>query len=213
MARRPQAVGAPQTNVVMYNNTFVSGGYRQVQSGRGGTINYEEGAAGMYYNNVAVNCKFGYRVVGSPVADVAHLSYGYNYQYADSLGLTNQFYPTGYITTPMPTDIPSITSTAKYLPSGYQLGAVYDGTDVISKLNPQFVNFPLPATAHPLPSYNAINGGNFRLQITSPLIGKGYTAFQPLIVVPLVPIYGLSEATAPGADLGCYQLNGRGNQH
>jgi len=212
-SNKGQAVGAPQTNIVMYNNTFVSGGYRQVQSGRGGTINYEEGAEGMYYNNVAINCRFGYRVVGSPVADVAHMFYGNNYQYADSLGLTNQFYPTGYITQPMASDIPSITSTAKYLPSGYQLGQIYDGSDVVSKLNPQFVNFPLPATAHPLPSYNAINGSNFRLQVTSPLIGKGYTAFQPLIVVPLDPIFGLSEATAPGADLGCYQINGRGNQH
>ncbi|PLW90997.1 hypothetical protein, partial [Mucilaginibacter sp.] len=35
-SNKGQATGAPQTNVVMYNNTFISGGYRQVQSGRGG---------------------------------------------------------------------------------------------------------------------------------------------------------------------------------
>ena len=212
-SNKGQAVGAPQTNIVMYNNTFVSGGYRQVQSGRGGTINYEEGAEGMYYNNVAINCKFGYRVVGSPVADVAHLSYGNNYQYADSLTVANQFYPTGYITQPMATDIPSITTSAKYLPANYQLGQVYDGSDVVQKLNPMFVNFPLPTSGHPLSAYNAIYTYNFRLQSNSPLIGKGYTAFQPLIVVPKDPIYGVSDVTLPGIDLGCYQLNGIGNQH
>jgi len=212
-SNKGQAVGAPQTNVVMYNNTFISGGYRQVQSGRGGAINYEEGAAGMYYNNVAVNCKFGYRVVGSPIADVAHMSYGYNYQYGDSLSVTNQFYPTGYITIPMATDIPSITTSAKYLPSNYTPGAVYDGTDVIQKNFPLFVNFPLPTSGHPLAQYSAVSSYNFHLQTTSPLIGKGYTAFQPLIVVPQDPVFGLSELTLPGADLGCYQINGTGNHH
>jgi hypothetical protein len=34
-----------------------------------------------------------------------------------------------------------------------------------------------------------------------------------LIVVPIDPIYGATEVTPPGADLGCYQFNGTGNQH
>jgi hypothetical protein len=212
-SNKGQATGAPQTNVVMYNNTFISGGYRQVQSGRGGAINYEEGAAGMYYNNVAVNCKYGFRVVGSPIADVAHLSYGNNYQYADSLSVANQFYPTGYITQPQTTDIPSITSSAKYLPSGYTPGAIYDGTDVVRINNPQFLNFPLPTSGHPFADYSAVSTFNFRLQANSPLIGKGNITIKPLIVVPLDPVYGLSEATPPGADLGAYQLNGTGNHH
>ncbi|AYL94447.1 hypothetical protein [Mucilaginibacter celer] len=212
-SNKGQATGAPQTNIVMYNNTFVSGGYRQVQSGRGGCINFEEGAAGMYYNNVAINCRFGFRVVGSPVADVAHLSYGNNYQWADSLSVANQFYPTGYITQPQTTDIPAINTSAKYLPAGYTLGSIYDGTDVVQKNNPMFTNFPLPTTGHPLAQYTAVGNYNFHLQASSPLIGKGNTTIAPLITVPLDKIYGLSEATLPGADLGCYQLNGGGNQH
>lgn len=212
-SNKGQATGAPQTNIVMYNNTFVSGGYRQVQSGRGGCINFEEGAAGMYYNNVAINCRFGFRVVGSPVADVAHLSYGNNYQWADSLSVANQFYPTGYITQPQTTDIPAINTSAKYLPAGYTLGSIYDGTDVVQKNNPMFTNFPLPTTGHPLSQYSAVGSYNFHLQASSPLIGKGNTTIAPLITVPLDKIYGLSEATLPGADLGCYQLNGNGNQH
>ncbi|WP_448702396.1 hypothetical protein ACFGVR_08595 [Mucilaginibacter sp. AW1-3] len=212
-SNKGQAVGAPQTNVVMYNNTFVSGGYRQVQSGRGGCINFEEGAAGMYYNNVAINCKYGFRVVGSPIADVAHLSYGNNYQWADSLSVANQFYPTGYITQPQTTDIPSITTSARYLPASYTPGAIYDGTDVVQKNNPMFVNFPLPTTGHALAQFNAVYNFNFRLQASSPLVGKGKTDITPLIVVPKDPIFGVSEVTPPGADLGCYQLSGVGNQH
>ncbi len=212
-SNKGQATGAPQTNIVMYNNTFISGGYRQVQSGRGGCINYEEGAAGMYFNNVAINCKYGYRVVGSPVADVAHLSYGNNYQWADSLSVANQFYPTGYITQPQSTDIPSITTSAKYLPSSYKLGDIYDGTDVVQKNNPMFVNFPLPTSGKPLSAYNAMYTFNFHLQANSPLIGKGNTSISPLIVVPLDKIYGLSDPTPAGRDLGSYQLDGTGNQH
>jgi hypothetical protein len=167
----------------------------------------------MYYNNVAINCKFGYRVVGSPVADVAHLSYGNNYQWADSLSVANQFYPTGYITQPQSTDIPSITTSAKYLPANYTLGSIYDGSDVVQKNNPMFLNFPLPTVGHPLYQYSAIGNFNFHLLANSPLIGKGNTTIKPLITVPLDKIYGLSDATLPGADLGAYQLNGSGNQH
>jgi hypothetical protein len=212
-SNKGQATGAPQTNVVMYNNTFVSGGYRQTQTGRGACIDYEEGAKGMYYNNLAVNCKFGFRVVGSPSADVAHLTYGYNYQYADSLAVANQFYPTGYISQPQSSDIPSIKTSSSYLPANYALGAVYDGSSVVRVGNPQFVNFPLPTSGHALRDYSAIGAYNFHILSTSPLVGKGYTNFQPLIVVPVDPIYGLSEATPPGTDLGCYQISGKGNQH
>ncbi len=210
-SNKGQASGAPQTNIVMYNSTFISGGYRQTQTGRGANIDFEEGARGMYYNNLAVNCKFGYRVVGSPIADTAHLTYGNNYQYGDSLSVVNQFYPVGYITVPKATDIPS----PSFLPSNYylNLGEVYDGSSLVQKNPPLFINFPLPTSGQPLAAYSAIGNYNFRLQSASPAIGKGYTNFQPLIVVPMNPIYGLSEATPPGADLGCYQINGRGNQH
>lgn len=212
-SNKGQATGSPQTNIVMYNNTFVSGGYRQQQSGRGGSIDYEEGAEGIFYNNVAINCKYGYRVVGSPTADIAHLSYGNNYQWGDSLSVANQFYPTGYITKPQTTDIPSISTSANYLPASYVLGSIYDGTDVVQKNNPLLLNFQLPALGHALSAYTAVGSYNFKLQAGSPLVGKGNTTIAPLITVPLDKIYGLSDATLPGADLGCYQLNGLGNQH
>jgi len=212
-SNKGQPAGAAQTNIVMYNNTFVDCGYRQIQTGRGANINYEEGARGKFYNNVAINCKFGYRVVNTPAADTANLFYGYNYQWADSVSVANQFYPTGYITKPQPTDIPN---PATYLPANYTLGQNYDGTNAVQKFNPLFINFPLPLPAGlNLRDISAVANFNFRLQSGSPLIGKGYTGLNlaPLMTVPQDNTYGVTEYTLPGADLGCYQINGKGNQH
>ncbi|WP_428327309.1 hypothetical protein [Mucilaginibacter sp.] len=208
-SNKGQPVGAPQTNIVMYNNTFVNGGYRQIQPGRGANINYEEGARGMFYNNVNINCKFGNRVLSNPTADIANMSYGNNYQYADSLSVANQFYPQGYITIPQSTDLPAPT----YLPAGYKLGDVYDGSSVVQKLNPMFINYPLPVVGHKLSDINAIGNFDFHLQLNSPLVGRGTTSVQPLVVVPVDPKYGATEITPPGVDLGCFQINGKGNQH
>jgi len=204
-------VGAPQTNIVMYNSTFVNGGFLQIQVGHGGSVSFEQGAKGMYYNNVVVNCKYGYRVGVNPTPDTANLSYGNNYQYADSLSVANQFYPVGYLAKPQTTDIPVPSS---FLPSNYTLGAAYNGSSVVQQNNPQFANYPLPVTGGvPLDGIRSIGGFNFHLQAQSPLIGKGNTKIQPLVTVPVDPVYGATEITPPGADLGCYQSNGTGNQH
>ena len=204
-------VGAPQTNIVMYNSTFVNGGYLQIQVGHGGSISFEQGARGMYYNNVLVNCKYGYRVGVNPTPDTANLFYGNNYQYADSLSVADQFYPVGYLAKPQPTDIPLPSS---FLPADYILGAAYDGSSVVQKDNPLFANYPLPVTGGiQLDGIRAIGKFNFHLQVGSPLIGAGNNQIQPLVVVPIDPVYGATEITPPGKDLGCYQVNGTGNQH
>ncbi|MFX5760806.1 hypothetical protein ABTE44_18935, partial [Acinetobacter baumannii] len=67
--------GYPATNVNSYNNTIVNCGYRRAAAGRGGSINFEQGAGGLAYNNLIVNCKFGLRVVQNPIADTANLRY------------------------------------------------------------------------------------------------------------------------------------------
>lgn len=207
-----QPVGAPQTKIVMYNNTFVNDGRGVIPGQRGSTINFEEGASGAFYNNLSVNCKVGYRVVNNPAADTLNLSYGYNYQWADSLSFANQFFTSGPVCIkPQTTDLPNPSS---YLPANYVYGATYDGTPAVQKLNPQFVNYTLPVTnGHPPSDISAIGSYNFHLQPTSPLISKGYTGIQAYTVVPLDAIYGASEVTPAGADLGCYQINGKGNQH
>jgi len=215
-SNKGQPVGGQQTNVNMWNNTFVSCGYRQIQTGRGANINFEEGARGKAYNNLMVNCKFGLRIVNNPAADTANIRYGNNYYWADSLSVANQIYPTnaglsGGWTIPQPTDLPDYTS---YLPANYKPGDTYDGTKAIQKNNPLFFNFPLPVPGNiPLFGIQAVGKYDFRLQGGSPAIGKGYTGLLPLAAVPVDPVYGVTEITLPGTDIGAFQSNGKGNQH
>ncbi len=227
--------GSQQTNCDFYNNTIINSGYRMVELGRGGSINYEEGAKGMAYNNMIINCRFGLRIVGATqsylgnalvVADTAHIQYGYTFNYSDSVAGVNQFYPvtpdtsatgaggvptSGLWTRPQSTDIPNIISI---VPAGYYPGAPYENAAVdalAGQNNPKFVNFPLPEAATPS-SIAYVTGYDFHLASGSPAIGKGFTGFQPLVTVPQGGQYG-ATITPPGADMGAYQSNGTGNQH
>jgi hypothetical protein len=210
------AVGAPSSNVRIYNNTMINCGYRRAAAGRGGSINFEEGAGGMAYNNLIVNCKFGLRVVGTPIADTANLRYGYNFYYADSLSVASQFIPSLSVSTaisqPQETDIPKPST---YLPVGWTTGAVYTApTSILGANNPQFINAPVPLPAGLMLRDIAVVGNySFALKSNSPCIGAGYTGFTPKADVPVHPIYGATELTPPGKDIGCYQSNGRGIQH
>ncbi len=202
---------APVTRFDMYNNTYVNGGYRQVQTGRGGDINLEQGASGMVYNNLIVNCKFGYRIVGNPAADTINTHYGNIYQYGDADSIVDQFYPVGYITKPQTTDIPSPSALIPNF-STYVVGATYDGSSQTKKNNPNFVNYPLPCPSGAVINY--VSGFDFHLASGSPAIGKGTTSFTPLSnPVPIDPVFGVTSITPPGVDIGCYQSNGTGNQH
>lgn len=227
--------GSQQTNCNYYNNTIVNSGYRMVELGRGGSINYEEGAKGMAYNNLIVNCRFGLRIVGATqsylgnslvVADTAHIKYGYTFNYSDSVAGVNQFYPvtpdtsatgaggvpaSGLWTRPQASDIPNIVAL---VPSGYYPGGPYSNSAInalAGKNNPMFKNFPLPEVATPQAIAYAA-GYDFHLQSGSPAIGKGYTGFQAIASVPQGGSFG-ANISQPGADIGAYQTNGSGNQH
>jgi len=213
----------PETNIYMYNNTYINGGYRQVQTARSGDINYEEGAMGKAYNNLIVNCKFGFRVMGPtpnaaaiPAADVANLSYSNNYAYGDSATVCNQFYPVGYATLPSAYIIPSPAATNYVYNGGPNGAAAYDASALVGANNPMFVNFPLPETgiSH-LSDINFVGSFNFKLKPGSPAIGKGKTDFTPLNATAATVTNSKFKAivTAPGADIGCYQSNNTGNQH
>ena len=211
----------PQTNIYMYNNTIVHCGYRRSSAGRGGSINYEEGSRGAFYNNLMVNCKYGPRVVGSGnylgnvlvVADTANLRYGNNWNYVDSLRIANEIYPTSFLTKPQATDIPLPSS---FLPAGYRPGQVYNGASVLGKNNPQFVGFQLPTPVAHLADVNTVGTYNFHLQASSPAVGKGYIGFGPLATSPTIPVganFGATAITPPSRDLGAYPGDGSGNQH
>lgn len=210
------AVGVPSSNVRMYNNTMVNCGFRRAAAGRGGSINFEEGAGGMAYNNLIVNCKFGLRVVNSPIADTANLRYGYNWYYADSLSVASQFIPSLSVSTaisqPQETDIPRPST---YLPAGWRVGDVYTAPiSLVGANDPQFINGPVPLPAGlRLRDIAVVGSYNFALKPTSPCIGMGFTGFSPRADVPVDILYGATEITPPGKDIGAYQSNGRGNQH
>ncbi|MEN9696852.1 MAG: hypothetical protein RLZ56_273 [Bacteroidota bacterium] len=210
------AVGKPGSNVRIYNNTIVNCGFRRSAAGRGGSINFEEGAGGMAYNNLIVNCKFGLRIVNNPIADTANIRYGYNYYYADSLSVANQFIPSLTVSTAISkaqeTDIPKPST---YLPSGWLIGQAYvANAAVVGANNPQFINAPVPLPAGLMLRDIAVVGtSNYALKSTSPCIGAGFIGFAPRADVVLDNRLGATEITPPGKDIGCYQSNGRGNQH
>ncbi len=208
--------GVPGSNLRVYNNTIINCGYRRAAAGRGGSINFEQDAAGMAYNNLMVNCKFGLRVVQNPIADTANLKYGYNYTYADSASVANQIYPSLSISTAISkapaTDIPLPSS---FLPSNWKPGDVYTANPaILSANNPQFINGPAPLPAGlRLRDINTIGNYNFALKLSSPCVGKGYVSFGAKAEVPVDAKFGVTELTPPGRDIGAYQTNGTGNQH
>jgi len=208
--------GVPATNVRMYNNTIINCGYRRSSAGRGGSINFEEGAGGMAYNNLIVNCKFGLRVVQNPIADTANIRYGYNFTYTDSQAVANNIYPTLAISVCISnapsTDMPAPSS---FLPANWTPGATYAANPaILGANNPQFINGPCPLPAgRNLRDISFVGDYDFRLKTTSPCIGKGYIGFSPRADVPVDLIYGATEITPPGKDIGAFQVNGFGNKH
>jgi hypothetical protein len=204
--------GSVQTQINMYNNTYVSGGFRSVDPDRGANANIEQGAKGKVYNNLFVNCRTGLRILENPAADFANCFYGNNLSYGDTAAIVNEFYPTTHATTPQTTDIPLPSS---FLSAGYVNGAVYNATQLVGKNNPKFVNFPLPVpVVANLTLYNFQGNYDFHLAADSPAIGKGNTSFTPVnATASLTNQYLKATVTAPNVDLGAFPKNGLGNQH
>jgi len=216
----------------MYNNTYVNDGFRNtgVFGARSGSAEIENNSRALVYNNLIVDCDFGVRIAGGPggakvyLADttlntsslIQKTAYGYNYYYVDNAAMAGQIVPTSVaqpvVTHPQATDIPNM---AAFLGASYTFGFVYDGSSLVGKNNPLFVNYPLPAAANFWVTQASVDGFNFRLQPSSPAAGKGTTtAFSPITAgIPIDANFGSSGITPPGKDMGCYQLNGTGNQH
>jgi len=218
----------------MYNNTYINDGFRNsgVFGARSGSVEIENNSRALVYNNLIVDCAFGVRIAGGPggakvyQADtslnandlIKQIAYGYNYYYGDNATITGQFVPDNraqaVVTHPQATDIPNL---ATFLGSSYTLGATYDGSSLVGKNNPMFVNYPLPAANNFWITQCSVDSYNFRLQSGSPAIGKGTTdasKVAPITAgIPVDPNFGATQITAPGKDMGCYQTDGTGNQH
>jgi hypothetical protein len=191
---------SPQASMICYNNTVITTGYRQAKAGEGGSIDFEQAGRGLAYNNILVNCAYGLGIRGGggpvAIADTANIRYGYTFNYGDNTDFTTQFLPAGFITVQQPSDINGGNATTP-------------GAN-----NPKFMNYPLPAAAGTnFSAADYIGNFNFHLASGSPAIGKGYTGFAAASVVKKDPVFGVTEITPPGKDLGAFQTDGTGNQH
>jgi len=209
---------AIECNINMYNNTYVDGGYRQSGwAGRSGSIDYEQGAEGKAYNNLMVNCRTGARVCLSPVADTINCFMGNNYAYGDSASVLDEVFPVGHVTKPGAYVFPT-AAECNYVFNNSVGAAAYNASAEVGQGNPKFKNFPLPEAGivhlYDINWGGAPNAWDFHLTAGSPCIGAGnITAISPLAATRVTKAPFAAIITAPGADIGCYQSNGTGNQH
>jgi hypothetical protein len=190
-----------QTNVCLYNNTMLNCGFRQVQSGRGGSINFEKGAKGKAYNNIIVNSRYGMRITTD--ADVPNTIYDNQLYYGNATVLTTQFYPSTGVATIKAGDIQSTTVGAN--------NPQFAGYDV-NVFNYSTATIPMGIAAMPAVLTN-IGTSDFRILPASPAINKGKTNFTLNGAVPNTGgTYG-ATISLPGKDIGCFQADNSGNQH
>jgi hypothetical protein len=140
----------PITNVNIFNNTIIAGGWRKTGETTAGIL-VDRAARASVYNNIIVNTKEGIRITAA--ADVAYIDgkYGNNLFYTTVDSTRKYFYPANDWATARSSDILS-TGTGNMDP-------------LFVKLIP--VATDLAATT---------NGNDPHLQTGSPAIGKGNTA-------------------------------------
>jgi hypothetical protein len=173
--------GVPQTNINNYNNTFINCGFRRVQAGRGGSINYESGAKGQNYNNIIANCRFGIRLRGDRLPDMDNTKFDYTMYYATDATDKDNYFPS----TDVDADNNRLTSEQP--------------NDILDQ-DPMFVNYPVSTdkmTATPQDAWN------FKLKSDSPGKGKGKTDFSPVHSSLSAGGFTLT-LPAPSADFGAF---------
>ena len=227
--------------IAYFNNTYIDCGHRSQLANKtglkGGCIEIENTSRGWAFNNLIVDCMYGLRVAGGTgakvnLADTAlgsssdfipQTAYGYNYFYGDVDSITSQFVPTNIaqdvVTYPTNNGIPNMASFfANTLKVTYQFGLIYDGSSLVQKNNPMFTNYSLPNLNYM--SQASVDNYSFHLSASSPAVGAGSTAPLPNpstaangFYIPVSANFGATSLVVPGADMGCYQINGSGNQH
>ena len=193
--------GPIQNKTYLYNNTMVNCGFRQLKSGRGGSIDYEKGCQGKIYNNVIVNCRFGMRI--TPDADTTNITYNDQFFYGNAQYLLAQFYSVDGVGKKKSGDVASATPK-----DNNPRFTAYD----VDQFDYTTVTPPLSIAQMPLAIISDQNY-DFVLLTSSPAYQKGTTtALQPQKTVPQGGDLG---ATTLGlnADMGAYPSDGTGNQH
>lgn len=165
----------PQCNNNYYNNTIVASGWRRSQSGRGGSLNFENGARGKSFNNLVVDSRYGLRLFPpDDEPDMNNMSWGNHFYYGNHAEVVEGFHPVNGI---IGQNIP-----------GYE-DVVIPETDIyggIGENDPLFVNYQV-GTMEPS-DFRALNDvkfmtnmfETFKLQPTSPALSAGTTDFSPI---------------------------------
>ncbi|HWD87426.1 MAG TPA: hypothetical protein VG367_04815 [Mucilaginibacter sp.] len=185
-------VTTAETNVDVYNNTYVSCGWRRGAAEPGRGVSAGVSARGNIYNNIIVNCYHGIEIFQD--ADVANVKYGNNLFYS-----TANTFVDATVTPNLIVDLRS-----GYYPAG--AAGVPQSSDLISTAvgnnDPMFTSFDNGF----LYVNGAPNSNDFHLKSGSPAIGKGNTSFT--LANP-----SLAGGAAPDADMGAYPTDGKGNKH
>ena len=193
--------GAIQNKTYLYNNTILNSGFRQLKSGRGGSIDYEKGAQGKIYNNIIINCRFGFRL--TPDADIVNTTYNNQFFYANAQSLINQFYTVDGVGTAQNADIRSASpkdNNPRF--KSYNV----DQFD-FSTVTPPLAMAAMPTAILTDSSYD------FSLLVSSPAYHKGNaTLFKAQRTVPQGGDYGAATLD-PNVDMGAYPSDGSGNRH
>ncbi len=204
--------GGPQCNANIYNNTIVCDGWRYVGAGRAGSIDIEDGAEGTVFNNMVINCRTGFRLLDSPIADTLHTYYDYEYLYGLTDTIESWFYPgyPGYVNDniscewPKPHDVHGAAGANDPKFVGYDVTAVtpahYTFPIAFASMDPREL---VMSTSDALGTTSVVQGStsprfsdlatfggatnfasNFRLSAGSPAVGKGYTATGTQAALP-----------------------------
>nr|WP_294900262.1 right-handed parallel beta-helix repeat-containing protein [uncultured Pedobacter sp.] len=173
----------PQTEVDVYNNTFVSIGWRRGAAEPGRAVSVGVNAIGHIYNNIIVNCFHGIELFSD--GDIAHTTYGNNLFYATvdefadlgdptlKVNIRDGFYPNSGVGVPQSSDLIS---------------------KAVGNLDPLFVNFDgTVAAPNGFP-----NTYDFSLKNGSPAFGTGNVNFRNNL---------------GNQDIGAYTLDNKGNKH
>ena len=191
--------GPVENKTYLYNNTMLNSGFRQLKSGRGGSIDYEKGASGRINNNVIVNCRFGLRLTGD--ADIANITYNNQQFYANDVSLTSQFYSVDGVGRQQSADIIGAPKANNPLFKLYN----------VDQFDYSTVKPPLAQSAMPQ-SIVTDAGYDFGFLAGSPGYQKGTTAFKAMRTVPQGGDYGATTQD-PNTDMGAFPTDGSGNKH
>ncbi|MFN3802681.1 hypothetical protein [Belliella pelovolcani] len=165
----------PQCNNNYYNNTIVGSGWRRSQAGRGGSLNYENGARGESFNNLVAESRYGLRLFPpDDEPDMANMKWGNHFYFGSHAEMVEGFHPNNGI---IGQNIPGYENIV--IPSTDVFGAVGEN-------DPKFVGYTVgtytPANYRAVSDAKFVNNLHemFKLQADSPALSGGNTNFSPI---------------------------------